>query len=201
MHRTIIMPLCCFLFIAVVSTLYYTGNPQAGGADRFAEIVKKNAANIKKRYATEEIKKMAEKRFSFRPIGAFHSPLTPETGAPRQGRLAPEIEATIEILPEFENCLEGIEKFSHIHVLFIFDRSRRWSPKVRPPSSRKARGLFSTRSPNRPNPIGVTAARLIKREGRILHVAGIDAFDDTPVVDIKPYVSRIDSFEESAPEK
>lgn len=165
---------------------------------RFHRIVEDNISKINRLSSPEEVKTMSEKSFSIRPVGVFHSPLTPKTGAPRQGRLAPEIKATIEIFPEFENCLEGLESFTHIYVLFAFDRSRKWTPTVRPGNSKKARGLFSTRSPNRPNPIGLTAVSLIGRKGRILHVEGIDAFDNTPVVDIKPYVGSIDSFPDAS---
>jgi len=168
--------------------------PEASPKGRFHEIVKRNAANIKRRCSSEEIKTMAEKTFPIHPIGVFHSPLTPKTGAPRQGRLAPEIKATIEVFPQYEKCVEGLESFTHIYVLYVFDRSRKWTPSVRPPKAKASRGLFSTRSPNRPNPIGLTAVRLVGREGRFLHVEGIDAFDNTPIVDIKPYVGSIDSF-------
>jgi len=185
--------------VAVVACSLIGGFLFAGGANsakksRFQAIVEKNAANMKKRYSPEEIKKMSDKTFPIHPIGVFHSPLTPQTGAPRQGRLAPEIKATIEIFPEYEKCVEGLESFTHVYVLFVFDRSGKWTASVHPPQAKKPRGLFSTRSPNRPNPIGLTAVRLVRREGRILHVEGIDAFDDTPIVDIKPYVGSIDSF-------
>jgi len=177
--------ICGFLFAA---------EPKSSTKGRFQAIVEKNAANIEKRYSPEEIKRMSEKTFPIHPIGVFHSPLTPKTGAPRQGRLAPEVKATIEIFPEYEGCVEGLESFSHIYVLFVFDRSRKWTASVHPPRAKKPRGLFSTRSPNRPNPIGLTAVRLVGRKGRILYVEGIDAFDNTPIVDIKPYVGSIDSF-------
>ena len=168
--------------------------PKISAKGRFQAIVERNAANIERRCSPQEIRTMAGKTFPIHPIGVFHSPLTPQTGAPRQGRLAPEVKATIEIFPEYERCVEGLESFSHIYVLFVFDRSRKWTASVRPPQAKKSRGLFSTRSPNRPNPIGLTAVRLVGRKGRILHVEGIDAFDNTPIVDIKPYVGSIDSF-------
>ncbi|RJP20654.1 MAG: tRNA (N6-threonylcarbamoyladenosine(37)-N6)-methyltransferase TrmO [Candidatus Omnitrophota bacterium] len=132
------------------------------------------------------------KPFTFIPIGEFHSPLTPASGAPRQGRFAPDIKAVIEIDREYEECLEGIEDFDYIIVLFVFDRSQGWQAKVTPPGAPKSRGLFSTRSPRRPCPIGMTIVKLEKREGNRLHVSGIDAFDKTPVLDIKPYVVSID---------
>jgi len=168
--------------------------PKTSAKGRFQAIVERNAANIERRCPPEEIKAMVEKTFPIHPIGVFHSPLTPKTGAPRQGRLAPEIKATIEIFPEYEECVAGLESFTHIYVLFVFDRSGKWTARVHPPKAKKPRGLFSTRSPHRPNPIGLTAVRLVGRKGRFLQVEGIDAFDNTPIVDIKPYVGSIDSF-------
>ena len=179
----------------VLACGYYTvAGPKAPAKGRFHAIVQRNAAKIERPCTPEEIKAMSEKTFPIHPIGVFHSPLTPETGAPRQGRLAPEIKATIEIFPEYESCVQGLESFTHVYVLFVFDRSGKWTPKVHPPRAKQSRGLFSTRSPNRPNPIGLTAVRLVGREGRFLHVEGVDAFDNTPIVDIKPYVGSIDSF-------
>lgn len=183
------LPLCLS-----ICGLVLAGGAKTNRKGRFAAVVEKNAALIERRCSPEEIRTMKKKTFPFRPIGVFHSPLTPKTGAPRQGRLAPEITATIEVFPEYAACLKGLESFSHVYVLFIFDRSRKWTASVKPPRAKKSRGLFSTRSPNRPNPIGLTPLRLLKREGRILHVTGVDAFDGTPVVDIKPYVGSIDSF-------
>lgn len=135
--------------------------------------------------------------FTFRPIGVIRSPYSTLHRPPRQGRLAPEVEAMIEIEDEFQSGLEGIEDYDYIYILFVFDRSRGWSPKVTPPGASQARGVFATRSPNRPCPIGLTAVRLIKREGGVLHIAGIDAFDGTPVLDIKPYLGSIDAFPEA----
>ena len=182
---------------SLICGFHLAAEPKGSTKGRFQAIVDKNAANIEKRYSPEEITEMSEKTFPIHPIGVFHSPLTPKTGAPRQGRLAPEVKATIEIFPEYEKCVEGLESFSHVYVLFVFDQSRKWTATVRPPQAKKPRGLFSTRSPNRPNPIGLTAVRLVGRKGRMLHVEGIDAFDNTPIVDIKPYVGSIDSFPEA----
>lgn len=135
-----------------------------------------------------------ERRFSLNSIGIIRSPYTPNQRPPRQGRLAPDVPATIEIYEKYEAGLEGIEDFDTIYVLFVFDRSQGWTAKVTPPGAAKARGVFSTRSPNRPCPIGLTVVRLEKREGRFLYIKGIDAFDQTPVLDIKPYIGSIDAF-------
>lgn len=140
----------------------------------------------------ESTKKMTS--FTFQPIGVIHSPYSAISRPPRQGRLAPDVSAQIEIFEEFSEGLEGIEDFECIYVLFVFDRSHGWSANVTPPGAPKSRGVFATRSPRRPCPIGLTPVRLEKREGRFLHIKGIDAFDQTPVLDIKPYIGSIDAF-------
>ncbi len=132
--------------------------------------------------------------FTFSPIGIVHSPYSKDKRPPRQGRLAPDVPAKIEIYREFQEGLEGLESCDYIIVLFVFDQSQGWHAKVTPPGASHSRGVFSTRSPNRPCPIGMTLVRLDKIEGRILHISGIDAFDQTPILDIKPYVKSIDSL-------
>ena len=128
----------------------------------------------------------------YHPIGEFHSDLTPKTGAPRQGALQPENEATIEIYEDFTQALKDLNKYEYIIVLYHMHLSRDWHPDVRPPGSKSSMGLFATRSPNRPNPIGIGVIKLNKIEGNTLHVSGIDAFNGTPVLDIKPWIPSID---------
>jgi tRNA-Thr(GGU) m(6)t(6)A37 methyltransferase TsaA len=134
----------------------------------------------------------ANMTIAYHPIGKFHSPLTPQTGAPRQGALAPENDATIEIDGEFTPALVDLQKYEYIIVLYHMHLSRDWQPEVRPPGSNGYMGLFAIRSPNRPNPIGFGVIKLDSIDGSILHVSGIDAFDGTPVLDIKPWIPRID---------
>lgn len=129
----------------------------------------------------------------YAPIGEFQTELTKETGAPRQGVLSPENKGVIEILPVYREALMGLEKCSHIIVIYHLHMSYQWHPVVRPPGSNKEIGLFAARSPNRPNPIGFAVIRLEAVEGMKLHVSGIDAFDGTPVLDIKPWLSSIDN--------
>lgn len=129
---------------------------------------------------------------AYHPIGRFHSRLTPQTGAPRQGALQPGNEATIEIEREFTPALHDLQKYEYIIVLYHMHLSRGWNPDVRPPGSRRSMGLFATRSPNRPNPIGFGVIKLDSMEGNILHVSGTDAYDGTPVLDIKPWIPSID---------
>lgn len=126
------------------------------------------------------------------PIGKFHTPCTPGTGAPRQGLLRPGIEGIIEIFEEYSGALRDLDDYEYIIVLYHMHLSGKWHSPVRPPASKRSFGLFATRSPNRPNPIGFAIIKLNRMEGRMLHVSGIDAFDGTPVLDIKPWIPSID---------
>jgi len=128
----------------------------------------------------------------YHPIGIFHTELTPQTGAPRQGILQPENKGTIEVYPEYQEALRDLEKYEYIIVIYHMHLSKGWHTPVRPPSSSHPFGLFATRSPNRPNSIGLSVIKLEKVEGNILHVSGIDAFNKTPVLDIKPLLPSID---------
>jgi len=130
----------------------------------------------------------------YTPIGVFHTDYTPETGAPRQGILMPDVKGKIEIYPGYQNALKSLELFEYIIVIYHFDKAGKWKDTVKPPASNPelTLGLFATRSPNRPNSIGIATIKLEKVENGILYVSGIDAFDGTPVLDIKPYLPSID---------
>jgi len=145
----------------------------------------------------ETIGLLRDRGIEFRQIGTIRSPYTPETGAPRQGRHAPDTESRIVVDPDYEAALQDLESFSHVIVLYVFDQSTGWSPLVRTPWEEKLHGLFATRSPNRPSPIGMTVVRLIRREAAVLYVAGLDAFDGTPVLDLKPYLPGVDRIEDA----
>jgi tRNA-Thr(GGU) m(6)t(6)A37 methyltransferase TsaA len=136
------------------------------------------------------------KAICYSPIGIFHSVYTPETGAPRQGVLKPEVKGKIEIYPEYRDALKSLDLFEYIIVIYHLDRSVKWNPTARPPLSNPYYifGLFATRSPNRPNPVGIATIKLEKIEDGILFVSGIDAYDGTPVLDIKPYLPTIDGI-------
>ena len=135
-----------------------------------------------------------EPKIEYQPIGVFHSPLTPQTGAPRQGVLEPDIKGKIEIYDEYQKALESLELFEYIIVIYHFDKISGWRDIVVPPGSNREHnfGLFTTRTPRRPNPIGIATVKLEKIEDGILYVSGIDAYDGTPVLDIKPYLPSID---------
>lgn len=129
-----------------------------------------------------------------RPIGHVRSPYKEKADAPRQGILAEDVTATIELGLEFQDALDDLSGFERIWVLFWFDRAQGWKPKVLPPRSDTKRGVFATRSPHRPNPIGMTAVRLDRVEGLVLHIRDHDLIDGTPVLDLKPYIAYADAF-------
>ncbi|HHT18764.1 MAG: tRNA (N6-threonylcarbamoyladenosine(37)-N6)-methyltransferase TrmO [Euryarchaeota archaeon] len=124
-------------------------------------------------------------------IGLVKSPYKIKKGSPHQGRFSEEL-STIEIFPEYAEALEGIEHFPNLIVIYWMDRSGPVSLKVVPHGRTKKRGLFSTRAPVRPNPLGLCMVELVKRDGNILIVKWLDALDNSPVLDIKPFVSDID---------
>ncbi|MET1123873.1 MAG: tRNA (N6-threonylcarbamoyladenosine(37)-N6)-methyltransferase TrmO [Archaeoglobaceae archaeon] len=131
--------------------------------------------------------------FDVKPIGIIKSPYKSPSEAPRQGRFSKEI-VEIEIFPEFEDGLRDIETCSHLIVLYWLHLAERDKLIVVPPHDTREHGVFATRSPSRPNPIGFAVVELLDRNGRVLKVRGLDAIDGTPVVDIKPYSSEIDSI-------
>ncbi len=132
----------------------------------------------------------------FRPIGVARTPFADKADAPRQPRAAEGVQATLELFPGhgFEDALEGIEAWDHLWVLFLFDRAEGWRPKVRPPRSARKRGLFGTRAPRRPNPIGMSVVKLVAVDGLRLTVADVDLLDGTPILDLKPYVPWCDAI-------
>lgn len=131
------------------------------------------------------------KYVSMRPIGFVRSPYSEIAQVPRGFGAKHDAEGTIEIVPEYELGLTDIEGFSHLYVIWVFDRSDGWELLGTPPTDTKPHGVFATRSPYRPNPIGLTVVKLVGREGPKLKVVGLDMLDGTPVLDIKPYLSNI----------
>jgi tRNA-Thr(GGU) m(6)t(6)A37 methyltransferase TsaA len=129
----------------------------------------------------------------YRPIGAMHSPFKEPRDAPIQSACAGDIEGTVEIFPEYSEGLADLEGFSHIILLYHFHLSKGCSLKVKPYLDSELRGVFATRAPARPNPIGMSIARLVKVDGSRLHIRDVDILDGTPLLDIKPYVPEFDS--------
>jgi formylmethanofuran dehydrogenase subunit E len=126
-----------------------------------------------------------------KPIGVIHSPYKDTTEAPHQGCQAEET-SCIEVFEEFEEGLKDIDGFSHIVVIYWFHKSVGYHLLVRTPWDDALHGVFATRSPHRPCPLGLAVVKLIVREKNILKVKGLDAIDGTPVLDIKPYIPAVD---------
>jgi tRNA-Thr(GGU) m(6)t(6)A37 methyltransferase TsaA len=101
------------------------------------------------------------------------------------------MDGVLDIKPEFEIGLTDIDGFSHLLVLWVFDRTQGFELLGTPPSDDRPHGVFATRSPRRPNPIGLTVVELLRRQGRLLHVRGVDMLDGTPILDMKPYLSNV----------
>lgn len=145
--------------------------------------------------------------FNFPAIGLVHSCFKEKFGIPRQPGLAPLAEAEIEMLPPFDDihAFDGLEGVSHLWVQFVFHANKRdeWKAKVKPPrlGGNKTLGVFATRSPTRPAPIGLSVVRLrgiIRRDGKVLvQISGMDLLHGTPVLDIKPYVPYVDCIPEA----
>jgi len=130
--------------------------------------------------------------YCMRPIGSVSSPYRAARSVPKGLGAKHEAEGVLEILPEFEAGLTDIEGFSHLFVLWLFDRSEGFALLGTPPSDNRPHGVFATRSPRRPNPIGLTVVELLRRDGTRLHVRGVDMLDRTPILDIKPYLSSVE---------
>jgi tRNA-Thr(GGU) m(6)t(6)A37 methyltransferase TsaA len=131
------------------------------------------------------------------PIGILRSPHATKIEAPRQPAAADDRAGVIELHPgrNFEHALEDIAGWERLWVIFWFHRNAGWRPKVLPPRSASGRkGVFATRSPHRPNPLGLSVVRLDRVEGLTLFVRDVDMLDGTPVLDIKPYVAYSDAF-------
>jgi tRNA (adenine37-N6)-methyltransferase len=136
-----------------------------------------------------------ERRLTLTPIGIVRSPFTEKMQAPRQPNTPQAADGTVELLSghDFEHALEDLTTFRYIWLLFWFDQSEGWRPKVLPPRSEKRRGVFATRSPHRPSPIGMSLVELTGIDGLVLSVKGLDLLDGTPLLDIKPYIPYADS--------
>lgn len=129
--------------------------------------------------------------YSMRPVGFVRAHFTETAQIPKGRGAKHEAEGLIELGQEFEEGLLDIEGFSHLFVVWLFHKSEGYELTGTPPTDTRPHGVFATRSPRRPNPIGLTVVRLLGREGRRLRVRGIDMLDGTPVLDIKPYLSGV----------
>ena len=131
-------------------------------------------------------------KIEYRPIGLIHSPFQDIEGMPIQPAGAAQIQGTVEVWPEFTAALKDLEGFSHIILLYHFHRAGAAKLVVTPFMDSQPHGVFATRAPKRPNPIGLSVVKLVGIEQNILHVENIDILDGTPLLDIKPYVPEFD---------
>ena len=131
----------------------------------------------------------------YRPIGVIHSPLKEAVGAPIQSVVARDVEGVVELFPQYAGGLRDIEGFSHIILIYHFHLSGKSSLIVTPYLDDETHGVFATRAPARPNPIGISVVRLARVDGTRLHVTGVDILDGTPLLDIKPYIPQFDAIE------
>jgi tRNA (adenine37-N6)-methyltransferase len=141
-----------------------------------------------------------------RPIGIVRSPYGETSQIPKGRGAKHEAVGILEIESEYEAGLRDIEGFSHVYVLWVFDRSQGYELLGQPPTATHPHGVFATRSPRRPNPIGLTVVEVLGREGPQVRVRGVDMLDGTPILDIKPYLSSVPDaelrrgwFDEEAP--
>lgn len=141
---------------------------------------------------------MSEKaavEYHFRPIGVIRTHFTNSAESPIQPVFAGGAAGRVELLPEYAQGLDDLDGFSHIHLIYIFHRSPGFKLRVKPFLQDVEHGVFATRTPNRPNPIGLSVVRLVRREGAMLFVEDVDMLDGTPLLDIKPFSPRFDARE------
>ena len=130
---------------------------------------------------------------SLQPIGVIHSLFKEPTGAPIQPRRGAGTEATVEVFPEFTKGLTDLEGFSHVILLYYFHLCGGFDLMVTPYLDTRPHGVFATRAPRRPNPVGLSVVQLRGIEGNVLRIVGVDMVDGTPLLDIKPYVPEFDA--------
>jgi tRNA (adenine37-N6)-methyltransferase len=135
---------------------------------------------------------LKQAQFMMRPIGIIHSPFTDKTQTPIQSSRSLAI-GQVEVYPEFAEGLQDVEGFSHLILLYVFHCSSDYTLRVKPFLDDQQRGLFATRYPARPNPIGLSVVRLLTQRGPVLEIEGVDVLDGTPLLDIKPYVPDFDA--------
>ena len=129
-----------------------------------------------------------------RPIGVIHSPYSVQAGTPIQPTYGGGARGEVLVAPEYAAALDDLEGFERIWLVYWLDRAGTFRPRVIPYRDDHEHGLFATRSPQRPNPLGLSAVRLLDREGPLLRVAELDILDGTPLLDIKPYVPAFDAY-------
>ena len=140
---------------------------------------------------------MSDDTFTFQQIGIIRSPHKELSKIPIQPVFCKDIEGTVILNLQYLDGLKDLQGFSHIHLLYYFDQSHKICLFVKPYLSNEEHGIFATRAPHRPNKLGMSIVRLDRIEGHILYIKDIDILDGTPLLDIKPYIQRFDSRENS----
>ncbi len=135
---------------------------------------------------------MSREGFRWRPIGTIHSPFVEPKGTPIQSTAGKAVRASVEVFPEYAEGLLDLEGFSHLILLYYFHRAAPYSLTVVPFMDSVPHGVFATRAPARPNPIGISVVRLLERRDNILEIQEVDILDGTPLLDIKPFISDVD---------
>ncbi len=135
---------------------------------------------------------MRLKTITYRPIGIIHSPFKEPKGTPIQPSAAADVEGSVEVFHEFAEGLSDLGDFSHIVLVYHFHLSKKAPLMVKPYMGDTEKGVFATRAPARPNPIGISVVRLVGLEGNTLWIRGVDMVDGTPLLDIKPHVPEFD---------
>lgn len=133
-------------------------------------------------------------KIEYCPIGIIRSAFKHVEGMPIQPSGSSSARGRVEVFPEYAEGLRDLEGFSHVILLYHFHRVKDWEPIVTPFMDSHPRGVFSTRAPKRPNPIGISVVKLLSIDGTVLHIDNVDVLDGTPLLDIKPYVPRFDQY-------
>ncbi|MGD8307439.1 MAG: tRNA (N6-threonylcarbamoyladenosine(37)-N6)-methyltransferase TrmO [Ignavibacteria bacterium] len=136
---------------------------------------------------------MKSNKINYNPIGIIHTPFKEIKGTPIQPFYAMNIKGTIELRRELTEGLKDLEGFSHIILIYHFHLSKEYSLSVVPFLDSKSHGIFATRAPRRPNPIGLSIVKLVRIENNILHIENVDVVDGTPLLDIKPHISEFEN--------
>lgn len=133
-------------------------------------------------------------KIEFTPVGIIHTPFKTVENMPIQPSAAKDVTAAIEVFPEYADGLADLEGFSHIYVIFHLHRVRGYKLKVIPFLDTVERGIFATRSPARPNPIGLSVAEIVSVKNNIIEIRGVDMLNGSPVIDIKPFVPEFEDY-------
>jgi len=158
--------------------------------------LKKNNANVKNQSVEEPAPSGIEETVViYRPIGVIHSEHVIPEQTPIQPVYARGCKGQVEVYPEFEQGLSDLEGFSHLYLIYHFHRAESTQLLVKPFLQDVLRGIFSTRAPRRPNAIGLSIVELVRQEGNVLYLDGVDILDGTPLLDIKPYTAKFDFFQ------